>query len=90
LGLFCAKELWFFDVFAPDWARGANSKFKMQNAKLRNAEVVGMAVFTAGGRQKADLGGQGLGSGQGGADCVLGIGFELGLFFWGWGAVVFV
>ena len=65
------------------------SKGKGQRAKLRKADVVGMAVFIAGGRQKADLGGRGLGSGQGGADGVLGIGFVLGLFFRGRRAVVF-
>jgi len=61
----------------------------MQNAKLRNADVVGMGSFIAGGRQKVDLGGRGLCRGQGGAGGVLGIGFVLGLFFWGWRAVVF-
>jgi len=61
LGLFCAKELVFFDVFAPDvgaeseiWAdlgervRRENSKCKMQNAKLRNPDVVVMAVLIGG------------------------------------------
>jgi len=41
LGLFCAKGLWFFDVFALNWSRGENSKFKMENAKLRKPDVVG-------------------------------------------------
>jgi len=95
LGSFCIKGLWFFDVFARSvcagteiWAdlgervRRENSKFKMQNAKLRNADVVGMGVFIAGGREKADLRGRGMGSVQRGADGVLRIGFVLGLFFW--------
>jgi len=71
LGSFCAKEVWFFDVFAPDlwaeieiWAdlgergRRENSKFKMQNVKLRDPDVVGMGVFIGGSRQKVDLGGR--------------------------------
>ena len=71
LGLFCAKELWFFDVFAPNlcaeseiWpdlgerVRREKSKVKKQKAKLRDPDVVGMGVFIAGGRQKADLGGR--------------------------------
>jgi len=83
LGLFCAKGLWFFDVFAPNlcseseiWADlgeragREKSKGKKQSAKLRKPDVVGMAVFIGG-------------RGQRGADGVLGIGFELGLFFWG-------
>jgi len=70
LGLFCAKGLWFFAVFAPDlgaegevWAdlgervRREKSKGKRQSAKLRKPDVVGMAVFIAGGREKADLDG---------------------------------
>jgi len=78
--LFCAKELWFLDVFAPDlcaaseiWADlgeragREKSKGKKQSAKLRKPDVVGMGVLIAG-------------RGQRGADGLLGIGFELGLF----------
>ena len=60
LGLFCAKELWFFDVFAPNWSDAREkSKVKKQSAKLRNPDVVGMGVFIGGGREETDLLGRG-------------------------------
>jgi len=75
LGLFCAKELWFFDVFAPNWS-GAGLGW----ADL--GERIGTGGCAAGSVQRiADwiwigfvllirVGGLGL------------IGFVLGLFFW--------
>jgi len=58
---------------------GENSKWKMQNAKLRNADPEASSGWDGG----FDWG---LGSVGRGADWGLGwIGFELGLFFWGVG-----
>ena len=69
------------------------SKCKRQSAKLRDRDVVGMAVFIAGSRQKVDLGGRGRRGetrDDGGGTWGWGwIGFELGLFFWGRRADVF-
>jgi len=96
LGLFCAKGLWFFDVFAPDlcaeagiWSdlgervRRENSNPMNRDAskeKMQNAKLRKPDREASSGRDGCFD--WGLDRGQRGADGLQGIGFVLGLFFW--------